>query len=102
MAPYFELPFMVQGAWDDPLTLLDAHSLIERSGAAQPLLDALRKHGAPDAVRQAIDRLIPGAAQRPATTAAPAETSPSATTEKPGDKEYAPAAADSAPAPEPK
>ena len=102
MAPYFELPFMVQGAWDDPLTLLDAHSLIERSGAAQPLLDALRKHGAPDAVRQAIDRLIPGTAQRPATTSAPTDTGPSATVEKPGEKEYAPAAAGSAPAAEPK
>src|SRR5947209_13657556 len=90
----FELPFMVQGAWDDPLTLLDAHSLIERSGAAQPLLDALRRHGAPDAVRQAIDRLIPGAAQQPAGA------SPPATAEKPRDAEYAPAAAGSAPAPE--
>jgi AsmA protein len=96
----FELPFMVQGAWDDPLTLLDAHSLIERSGAAQPLLDALRRHGAPDAVRQAIDRLIPGAGER---TAAPAGSGPSApaTAAKP-ETEYAPAAAESMPAPGPK
>ncbi len=99
MAPYFELPFMVQGAWDDPLTLLDAHSLIERSGAAQPLLDALRKHGAPDAVRNAIDRLLPGAMPRPA--AAPAEASPPATADKPKETEYAPAAAGTAPAAEP-
>jgi AsmA protein len=96
MAPYFELPFMVQGAWDDPLTLLDAHSLIERSGAAQPLLDALRKHGAPDAVRNAIDRLL----QRPA--AAPAAPSDANSAEKAKETEYAPAAAGTAPASEPK
>jgi AsmA protein len=96
----FELPFMVQGAWDDPLTLLDAHSLIERSGAAQPLLDALRRHGAPDAVRQAIDRLLPGAARRPA--AAPAEENPPASARKPAETQYAPAAAGSASTSEPK
>jgi AsmA protein len=38
----FELPFAVQGPWDDPLLLPDAHILIQRSGAAAPLLDALR------------------------------------------------------------
>ncbi|MFN3351713.1 AsmA family protein [Pseudorhodoplanes sp.] len=38
----FELPFAVQGPWDDPLLLPDAHILIQRSGAAAPLLEALR------------------------------------------------------------
>lgn len=38
----FELPFVVQGPWDDPLMLPDAHILIQRSGAAAPLLEALR------------------------------------------------------------
>ena len=38
----FELPFAVQGAWDDPLLLPDAQILIQRSGAAAPLLEALR------------------------------------------------------------
>lgn len=38
----FELPFAVQGAWDEPLLLPDAHVLIQRSGAAAPLLEALR------------------------------------------------------------
>jgi AsmA protein len=38
----FELPFAVQGAWDDPLLVPDAHILIQRSGAAAPLLEALR------------------------------------------------------------
>src|SRR5439155_10493506 len=37
-APLFELPFVVQGPWDDPIMLPDAQSLIKRSGAAAPLL----------------------------------------------------------------
>ncbi len=42
----FELPFAVQGGWDDPLLLPDAQILIQRSGAAAPLLEALRaRHG---------------------------------------------------------
>src|SRR4030095_10838775 len=40
--PLFELPFVVQGPWDDPIMLPDAQSLIRRSGAAAPLLDAVR------------------------------------------------------------
>jgi AsmA protein len=38
----FELPFVVQGAWNDPVILPDAQLLIRRSGAAAPLLDAVR------------------------------------------------------------
>ena len=38
----FELPFLVQGPWDDPLIWPDAQALIKRSGAAAPLLDAVR------------------------------------------------------------
>jgi AsmA protein len=34
----FDLPFVVQGPWDDPIMLPDAQSLIRRSGAAAPLL----------------------------------------------------------------
>jgi AsmA protein len=41
-APAFELPFVVQGSWNDPIFLPDAQSLIRRSGAAAPLLDAVR------------------------------------------------------------
>ncbi len=40
--PMFELPFVVQGPWDDPILLPDAQSLIRRSGAAAPLLEAVR------------------------------------------------------------
>jgi AsmA protein len=66
-APAFELPFMVQGSWDDPIILPDPQSRIQRSGAAQPILDAVR--GLRDPVRSAIERL---------TGAAPAETAPAA------------------------
>jgi AsmA protein len=38
----FELPFVVQGSWDDPIVLPDAQILIRRSGAAAPLLNAVR------------------------------------------------------------
>jgi AsmA protein len=38
----FELPFVVQGPWDDPVVWPDAQALINRSGAAAPLLDAVR------------------------------------------------------------
>jgi AsmA protein len=59
----FELPFMVRGAWDNPLMLLDTQSLIRRAPAAAPLLDSVRNRSARDAVRSAIDRLVgnPGA-----------------------------------------
>ena len=53
----FELPFVVQGRWDDPIMLPDAQSLIRRSGAAAPLLDAVRDRKARDAVRSVIERL---------------------------------------------
>ena len=38
----FDLPFVVQGPWDDPIMLPDPQSLIRRSGAAAPLLDAAK------------------------------------------------------------
>jgi len=69
----FELPFVVQGPWDDPLLLPDAQVLIRRSGATQPLLEAVRDKRAADAVRKALDRLTGG---RPA--AAPAAGEPPA------------------------
>ncbi len=56
-APVFELPFVVQGPWDDPILLPDAQSLIRRSGAAAPLLEAVRDRKTRDAVRSVIDRL---------------------------------------------
>jgi AsmA protein len=56
-APAFELPFVVQGSWDDPIVLPDARSLLMRSNAAAPLLDAVRDRKARDTVRSVIDRL---------------------------------------------
>ena len=53
----FELPFIVQGSWDDPIMLPDPEALIRRSGAAAPLLNAVRERSARDAVRSAIERL---------------------------------------------
>jgi AsmA protein len=53
----FELPFIVQGSWEDPLMLPDPEALIRRSGAAAPLLNAVRERSARDSVRSAIERL---------------------------------------------
>jgi len=37
-----DLPFTIRGSWDNPSILADPQSLLERSGAAQPLMDAVR------------------------------------------------------------
>jgi len=65
----FELPFIVQGSWDDPIMLPDPEALIRRSGAAAPLLNAVRERRSRDSVRSAIERLTGGA---PAAGTAPA------------------------------
>jgi len=69
----FALPFIVQGSWDDPIMLPDAEALIRRSGAAAPLLDAVRDRRARDAARSVLERLtgrsagaVPAAEQAPA------------------------------------
>src|SRR5208282_6119825 len=66
----FELPFVVQGRWDDPIMLPDPQSLIRHSGAAAPLLDAVKGHTAGEAVRSVIDQLLAAPPVSPA--AAPA------------------------------
>jgi len=80
----FELPFVVQGSWDDPIMLPDAEALIQRSGAAAPLLNAVRERGARDAVRSVIERLT-GAppATAPAAAAVPAAEQSAAPAQKP-------------------
>jgi len=72
----FELPFVVQGRWDDPIMLPDPQSLIRHSGAAAPLLDAVKGRTAGDAVRSVIDQLMaaPPAAPAAAPAAAPTPT----------------------------
>ena len=73
-ATTFDLPFVVQGPWDDPLVWPDVQLLIRRSGAAQPLLDAVRnrlKRDAPPAAAAAPVARDPGpqlAAPPPAQT----------------------------------
>jgi AsmA protein len=61
----FELPFVVQGRWEDPVMLPDAQILIRRSGAAAPLLDAVRERRMRDAVRSAIQALTRAPAPAP-------------------------------------
>jgi AsmA protein len=72
----FDLPFVVQGPWDDPLIFPDPESLIRRSPASAPLLDAVKDRRTRDAVRSVIERLT-GGGSKPATadTAAPAAAS---------------------------
>jgi AsmA protein len=56
----FELPFIVQGSWDDPIMLPDPEALIRRSGAAAPLYRAIQDRKARDSLPSAIDRLTGG------------------------------------------
>ncbi|MEP9369896.1 AsmA family protein [Xanthobacter sp. VNH20] len=64
----FDLPFLVQGPWTSPNVMIDPQSLIRRSGAAQPLLDAVRARGSGEAaVRSVIEQLA-----KPAAVALPA------------------------------
>jgi AsmA protein len=74
-AEEFDLPFVVQGPWSDPIMLPDPQSLIRRSGAAAPLLNAAKSYNASDAVRSVIDQLLAAPPPPAATTpAAPAAT----------------------------
>jgi AsmA protein len=57
----FELPFVVQGPWDDPIMLPDTQALILRSPVASPLLNAVKNRNTRDTVRSAIERLTGGA-----------------------------------------
>lgn len=81
-AASFELPFVVQGPWDDPLIFPDPASLLRRSPGAAPLLDAVRDRRTRDAVKSVLERITggrPAAAPDAAAPAAPA----SAETAKP-------------------
>lgn len=61
--PPLDLPFVVQGPWDSPLVIADPQSLLQRSGAAQPLIEAVRSRAGAAAVRDIIESLsrAPGA-----------------------------------------
>lgn len=51
----FDLPFLIHGNWDDPYLLPDPDALIRHSGAAAPLLDAVRGRAAREAMRNVIE-----------------------------------------------
>src|SRR5438445_2521314 len=72
----FELPFVVQGPWDDPLIFPDPESLIRRSPASAPLLDAVKDRKTRDALRSVLERLSGG--QKPATDAVAPASAPAA------------------------
>ena len=74
-APGFELPFVIQGPWDDPLIFPDPESLIRRSPASAPLLDAMKDRKTRDAVRSVLER-ITGQKQPSEPEAAPAAAVP--------------------------
>jgi AsmA protein len=71
----FILPFVVQGPWEDPLIFPDPESLIRRSPASAPLLDAVKDRKTRDAVRSVLERLTGGGvkAEPEAPEPAPAE-----------------------------
>lgn len=69
----FDLPFVIQGPWDDPLIFPDPESLIRRSPGAAPLLDAVKDRKTRDAVRSVLERFTGGAKQAPAAAETPAE-----------------------------
>jgi len=70
--PGFDLPFVVQGPWDDPLVFPDPESLIRRSPGAAQLLDSIKDAKARDAVKSVIERFTGGGAKPAAPAAAPA------------------------------
>jgi AsmA protein len=56
-ASTFDLPFVVQGPWDDPLVYPEVDNLIKRSTVTAPLLDALKDRATREAVQSVLDRL---------------------------------------------
>jgi len=77
-APGFELPFVVQGPWDDPLIFPDPESLIRRSPASAPLLDAVKDRKTRDAVRSVLERITGGGQKAAAPEAAAPAGAPAA------------------------
>ncbi|HUI98105.1 MAG TPA: AsmA family protein [Xanthobacteraceae bacterium] len=63
----FALPFVVVGPWNDAIPLPDTEALIQRSGAAAPLLRAVRD----SKVRSVIEKVIGGHPPAPATASTP-------------------------------
>jgi AsmA protein len=81
----FDLPFVVQGPWDDPLVFPDPDILIRRSPGAAQLLESVKDRKTRDAVRSVIERFTGGG--KPATpdaaVSAPASAPAAAEAAKP-------------------
>jgi AsmA protein len=78
-APGFQLPFVVQGPWDDPLIFPDSDILIRRSPASAPLLDSLKDRKTRDAVRAVIERFTGVKKPAPETDGATTDANPAST-----------------------
>lgn len=72
----FELPFVVQGPWDNPMILPDTEILLQRSPASAPLFNAVRERKTRDTLRNALERLTGPPQSAPA--AVPGPSSPPA------------------------
>jgi AsmA protein len=73
--PGFALPFVVQGPWDDPLIFPDPESLMRRSPAAAPLIDA-KDRKIQEGMRFIKEFMGRGLKAAPATTAETPEATP--------------------------
>jgi AsmA protein len=74
-ASAFDLPFVVQGPWDDPLIFPEPESLLRHSPASAPLLDAVKDRKTRDQLRSVYERFTGGQKTAPgeaAETPAPA------------------------------
>src|SRR4051812_45109883 len=81
--PGFDLPFVIQGPWDDPLIFPDPESLIRRSPASAPLLDAVKDRKTRDAVRSVLERFTGGGQKvAPGAAAESPDPAPSGTVPK--------------------
>jgi len=69
----FELPFMVQGPWDDPLIFPDPDALLRRSPATAPIIDQIKDPRTRDVINNVIQQLT-GGGRKPPDAAAPANT----------------------------
>jgi AsmA protein len=83
--PGFDLPFVVQGPWDDPLIFPDPESLIRRSPASAPLLDAVKDRKTRDAVRSVLERFTGGGAKPAVAPDAAAAVAPASAPAAAGD-----------------
>jgi AsmA protein len=73
-ASAFDLPFVVQGPWDDPLIFPEPESLLRRSPASAPLLDAVQDRKTRDQLRSMYERFTGGQKAAPGEAADPPAT----------------------------